>query len=340
MRLAQCYTLPNSKEVLMPVSRLSQFLTFLGVAAQLAGMSLDAWLHANNPALAAHEGVFTLANPAHALIVGGLALGTLGVSLGLARAVSDLGRAANRRLALARAVAPVALLVGLSGLSAYSAWQTSAVEARAIAEGSHSHGGPADGLGLGVKDAGRHDHGPEVKVTMADLAKLQTQLEAARAATEKYKDVEVAKRDGYIQVTNYIPSLGAHFINPRYVFGSSRNDPSRSTGNGGKEFDPTRPEVLLYEPDGNGGWSLVGVSYLAVKQKGNETPPEGFAGGIDTWHYHSDLCFVGKDVTVAKADDCKRKNGLYQPETPWMMHAWLFKESPEGIFSHENSLLK
>ena len=39
----------------------------------------------------------------------------------------------------------------------------------------------------------------------------------------------------------------------------------------------TRPEVLLYEPDGNGGWSLAGVSYLAVKQKGVETPPEGFA---------------------------------------------------------------
>ena len=72
---------------------------------------------------------------------------------------------------------------------------------------------------------------------------------------------------------------------------------------------------------------FLGVSYLAVKQKGVETPPEGFAGGIDTWHYHSDLCFVGKDVTVARADDCKRKNGLYQPETPWMMHAWLFKEN-------------
>src|SRR5438552_760903 len=105
MHLAQCYTFRDPTEGSMPVSRLSQLLTFLGVAAQLAGMSLDAWLHANNPALAAHEGVFTLANPAHAMIVGGLALGTLGVTLGLAQAVSGMGRAANRRLALARAVA-------------------------------------------------------------------------------------------------------------------------------------------------------------------------------------------------------------------------------------------
>src|SRR5262249_42046413 len=156
----------------MPLSRLSQILTFLGIAAQLAGMSLDAWLHANDPALAAHEGVFTLANPAHALIVGGLALGTLGVALGLAQAMPSLRLARRRRLALARAGAPVGLLLALAALSAFSAWQTSAVEAQSIADGGHRHGGPADGLGLGVRDAGRHDQGPEVKVTMADLAKL------------------------------------------------------------------------------------------------------------------------------------------------------------------------
>jgi hypothetical protein len=69
-------------------------------------------------------------------------------------------------------------------------------------------------------------------------------------------------------------------------------------------------------------------------------PPEGFAGALDSWHYHTNLCFVGTSVFGnATAESCAARGGRFRPQTGWMLHVWLYLESPDGLFSAENPLL-
>lgn len=55
------------------------WITYGGVVAQLVGLCWDALLHSRDPDLAATEGVFTLGNPSHALVMFGLALTVAGL---------------------------------------------------------------------------------------------------------------------------------------------------------------------------------------------------------------------------------------------------------------------
>jgi hypothetical protein len=48
----------------------------VGVALHLGGLGWDAYMHATDSSLAAREGIFTLENPSHALIIAGLGITT------------------------------------------------------------------------------------------------------------------------------------------------------------------------------------------------------------------------------------------------------------------------
>jgi hypothetical protein len=198
---------------------------------------------------------------------------------------------------------------------------------------AHDHdAGPARAAAAGAFGAfgdqaqSRHQHQPDVPISLQDLALLNEQLAAARAATEQYQDVRVALRDGYIQATQDLPRIAAHFVNPRYVMDGV--------------FDPAKPEILLYAKEGD-RWKLVGLSYMQP-YTGSEQPPAGFAGPLDVWHYHTNLCFRGQRVISAQmsAADCATAGGRFTQNTGWMTHLWLYEESPEGLFAHENSRLK
>jgi len=75
-------------------------------------------------------------------------------------------------------------------------------------------------------------------------------------------------------------------------------------------FEAERPEVLVYMEDLGGRMKLVAVEY-AVPLNLTATPPEGFPGGADQWF----------------ADDRFKL---------WTLHAWVFKENPDGIFNPTN----
>lgn len=116
--------------------RLSYFvaLGLLGVMSLLAGLSWDAILHARDPALAAEEGVFTLANPGHVLLGLGIAAvvaGLLGVGyeLLMQQTAGPWGQPLVRRGFLAGGVALVVASVSVTS------WAT--------AVGQHAHQHPA-----------------------------------------------------------------------------------------------------------------------------------------------------------------------------------------------------
>ena len=75
-------------------------------------------------------------------------------------------------------------------------------------------------------------------------------------------------------------------------------------------FDAERPEILVYMEDLGGRMKLVAVEY-AVPLSLTTTPPEGFPGSADVWF----------------ADD------RFQL---WTLHAWVFRENPDGMFNPTN----
>jgi hypothetical protein len=103
-------------------------------------------------------------------------------------------------------------------------------------------------------------------------------------------------------------------------------------------FDPATPRTLLYEPTADGeGWVLVGVGYRTPFKP---RPPRGFAGPLDSWHNHENRCVLADDLTVVNAEsgiDCRLMGGGgFLRQTGWLLHVWLYEDSPYGIFSHYN----
>src|SRR3979411_1828084 len=84
------------------MKRLAVFLAIglLGAASLLLGLSLDAYLHAQDPTLAHREGIFTLSNPGHVLLGTGIALVVAGL-IGAAYTSLPSGAWARRGLLIA-----------------------------------------------------------------------------------------------------------------------------------------------------------------------------------------------------------------------------------------------
>lgn len=182
----------------------------------------------------------------------------------------------------------------------------------------------------------KHDHhmAPAVALTFAELEQTASQLEKARHATEKYRDVRVAEADGYNAIGPDVPGMGIHYVH-------TGGNPSRS-GSHHSGFDIERPDILLYEKDASSptGYALVGVSYLLVSATGADGQPKEspFPKSLASWHRHSDLCVLPDRSVKGNLDEngCKQQGGRFTGLTQWMIHAWIWKDSPAGVFSPTN----
>lgn len=124
---------------------------------------------------------------------------------------------------------------------------------------------------------------------LADLAR-------ARAATARYHHVEQAEAEGYVNLNFCEEGEGCHWLNPALLDG---------------QFDPAKPEILLYVRDGD-GWRLVGVEYVIPLSLSPGIAPEGFSGNADHWREDSEGV------------------GL------WELTAWIWLHNPNGMFEQHN----
>lgn len=122
------------------------------------------------------------------------------------------------------------------------------------------------------------------------------ELAIARQATARYHNINHAIADGYININVCFPNMGCHYLKPDIL---------------DAEFDPAKPELLVYNDFGNGHPRLVGVEY-AVPTSLSVNPPEGFTGDNDDWHENENF-------------------GL------WTLHAWIWYPNPDGMFADFNS---
>jgi hypothetical protein len=99
------------------------------------------------------------------------------------------------------------------------------------------------------------------------------QLQQARAATAKYRNIDNAIKDGYADIAVDVENMGHHFMKTAIVDGT---------------FDIRQPEILVYNKNHDGKQELVAVEYAIPL---SNPRPEGFTGSSDVWNGDSGFPF-------------------------------------------------
>ena len=144
-----------------------------------------------------------------------------------------------------------------------------------------------------VSAATDHDDSQEERLSR----ETQRELARARRATARYHDLSRAIADGYADINVFIPNMGFHYLKSTIL---------------DAQFDPERPELLVYAQDlCEGRMRLVAVEYAVPIALSPAGPPEGFSGNADEWHRNEQF-------------------GL------WTLHAWIWYRNPDGVFAELN----
>jgi hypothetical protein len=166
-------------------------------------------------------------------------------------------------------------------------------------------------------------------------ATVEPTLDEVRAATEKYRDVNVALADGYIpdpagicDVASMmgqpaeLGGMGIHYLRPDLLGIAGPPNP-RVTGTG-THIDFLRPGVLIYEPMEDGSLELVAIENLVFvrpwEEAGNAAPPS----------------FQGVPYDYMADDPATAVDEAHGFEPHYDRHVWLYRENATGMFAQYN----
>ena len=149
---------------------------------------------------------------------------------------------------------------------------------------------------------GKHAHATAVPESAN--ASVNALVATVREATERFKDVAVADAAGYKLQFGCVSgeasgAMGLHYVNGPLVMDG--------------ELDPTKPEIVIYEPGPNGTLKLVGADFLVLADAWNakhSSPPE----------------MMGQLFHLFEAPN---RFGLPNFYT---LHVWAWKPNPTGMF--------
>lgn len=129
------------------------------------------------------------------------------------------------------------------------------------------------------------------------------------AASAPFQNLDVAMAAGYGPVKGCAKNPGVGGMGQHYVKGDLVGDPA---------LDKLRPEALVYEPRANGGYRLVAVEYIVLK---------------DAWHEANGAApprLFGKRLSLVTAPNAYELPDFYE------IHAWVWKKNPNGLFADWN----
>ncbi|MGH7461297.1 MAG: hypothetical protein ACREMA_09750, partial [Longimicrobiales bacterium] len=162
------------------------------------------------------------------------------------------------------------------------------------------------------------------------LPALDRQINAARRATERYREHANAVSDGYRLFGAEGPLMGEHWYHPDLVR---------------KPLDLEHPATLQYALI-DGRRTLVGVAYNTY-QKPGQPLPDGFAGTTDHWHVHDmpklARALVADRPLLRRIVDRRVERGElgagdFRSQLV-MVHAWIWSDNPAGMFAQQHRAL-
>lgn len=130
-----------------------------------------------------------------------------------------------------------------------------------------------------------------------------------RESTERFKDVAVAEAEGYRPMFGCVSGPDSGAMGIHYV-----NFPLVTDG----VVDPTRPEIVIYEPGPNGSLRLIGADYLVLADAWDPTHPH--APELEGQLFH--------------LFESPNRFGLPRFYT---LHVWAWKDNPTGMFVNWHS---
>jgi len=153
-----------------------------------------------------------------------------------------------------------------------------------------------------------HDHAMTSSRQGAPSAQQNELVQVVRDATARFRDPAVANAEGYALQFGCVSgsdlgAMGMHFVNGALV--------------GDGEVDAAHPEIVLYEPVGNGRVRLTGADYLVIAADWNakHTSPPELMGQL--FHLF----------------DSPNRFGL---PAFYTLHVWAWKANPNGTFTNWN----
>jgi hypothetical protein len=165
-------------------------------------------------------------------------------------------------------------------------------------------------------------------------------LGQVKALAQKYRDVNVAKAEGYttdhkcttaemLGFPTEQGAMGLHYVR-RDLLGLPRTSAPPGSGRvhgTGTYTDFRRPSMLVYEPEADGSLQLVAVENLvfasAWQAAGNNGPP--------TFHGRTYVLLADKPET--KVDEAHGWEPHYE------LHAWVFRHNPNGMYAEFSPLV-
>jgi hypothetical protein len=153
---------------------------------------------------------------------------------------------------------------------------------------------------------------------------LASSLAIARIATAKYvTNLGKAKADGYQVITQMIPNMGWHFLNPKVA-----------------GFDVRRPPILVYVKRGS-TWQLGALEWVFPSMPKTAPLPGAKYGAFGAACHYADGTFTPE----AAQDQCPKtspqsgaKFGFWHPNLV-TLHVWLWYPNPAGLFAGTNPLV-
>lgn len=160
--------------------------------------------------------------------------------------------------------------------------------------------------GAAAHDTGDHSHAAAGKTSKA----VKKQLDKARKATAKYKDVDRAMAAGYKPASPCVSAEGLGGMGFHYV---------KSALMGTPKVEAKKPEALLFAPGRAGGKpKLIGVEYMKIDADND----------VATDNDRPKL--FGQDFDGPVAARFPGDAVHYE------LHVWLHKKNPSGLFAPFN----
>jgi hypothetical protein len=160
-------------------------------------------------------------------------------------------------------------------------------------------------------------------------------LKEVRAATDRFRDVNVALAEGYIRDPGNMCDaaemmgkpkdlgvMGIHYFRPDLL--GITGPPNPRVNGTGTHTDFNKPSILIYEPQADQSLQLVAVENLvfikAWEAAGNTAPPS-FQG-------------VPYDRMVDNPNTAVDEAHNFEPH--YDRHVWVHRENPSGVFAQFN----